>query len=489
MEGPSTWADRLRARGGRSLGPVLTLVTGATAAQVVVLLARPALTRLYSPEAFGLLGVFVAGAYLLATLATLRYDDAVAVPEADRDGAGLLALALVGTAAMALLALPAVPARAWIADALDAPTLAPLVPLIPVAAALLGAGAASQSWLARRERFRPLSVAAVGQSVLVVGVQLALVGRGVVGLVAGTLAGAAVFAAVQVTASGQSGAVRLAREARLGALAREFRRFPAFGLPASAMNQVALRLPPLVLVAAFDATVVGFFTVAVASVAASVGVVTAAVGQVFYVRAAEGHREGRLGALVEAVHARLVAFVAFPVLAVALVGPDLFAVVFGGVWREAGVYAQLLAPWLLLSAIAPPLTRVFDATGRQREEMLTGVVTAVCVGLALVVGARLGDARPALTVLGVGGVVARLVQIGWIFRIAGASVAHGARDLLGGVLRAALWLAPAGVALVLGSVWTAFGLAAFAGAGYAWAVLRPLVAGRPVPSAAPPPSP
>jgi O-antigen/teichoic acid export membrane protein len=227
----------------------------------------------------------------------------------------------------------------------------------------------------------------------------------------------------------------------------------------------------LVLVSAFGPAVVGYFTVAVASVAVPVALVTDAVGQVFYVRAAEAVREGRLGPLVEFLFARLVAFAAFPVLAVALLGPDLFALVFGETWRTAGEFARLLAPWLLLAAVAPPLTRVFDVTERQRSELAVGAWTAVLIGTALAVGAWLGEVDLALIALAVGGALARVVQLGWIAHIAGASGGRMTAALLTSLAAAAVALLPAALALVVGGLGWALGGAVLGGAGYAvWAL-------------------
>jgi O-antigen/teichoic acid export membrane protein len=464
--------DRLRALGrGRSLRQVLTLVTGATAAQALVFAARPVLTRLYTPEAFGLLGVFVAPAYLLATLATLRYDDAVAVPEADRDGAGVLVLALAGSVAAGVLLALLVPFRLAAAAALGAPEVAPFLLLIPIVVAALGVASATQSWLARAERFRAISWAVLAQAVVSVGVQLLFRDRAAWGLVAGAAAGAVVLATVGLAAAARSGAFAASRQADLPALARRFRRFPAFGLPASGMTQLAARLPPLVLVGAFETSFVGLFTVALASVAVPIGLVTDAVGQVFYVRAAEARRAGRLGPLVERSFARLVAFAAFPVAAVAVLGPDLFAVVFGEPWREAGVIARELSPWLLLAAVAPPLTRAFDVTERQRDELRAGAWTAALVGSALAVGAWVGDATAALRLLAVGGALARLVQLGIIARVAGAPIRRMGLDLAWSVAAAALVILPVGAALSWGGLGVGLAAAVVAAPLYAGLVL------------------
>ena len=74
---------------------------------------------------------------------------------------------------------------------------------------------------------------------------------------------------------------------------------------------------------------------------------------------------------------------AFPVSAVALLGPDLFGAVFGEPWRPAGDVVRVLAPWLWLASVAPPLTRAFDVTERQTAELASGAATALLIGAGL----------------------------------------------------------------------------------------------------------
>ena len=60
------------------------------------------------------------------------------------------------------------------------------------------------------------------------------------------------------------------------------------------------------------------------------------IAQVFFQRAAEAKNDGTLPALVERVFQILVALGMFPILMLTIIGADLFTVVFGERWAEAG---------------------------------------------------------------------------------------------------------------------------------------------------------
>ena len=104
---------------------VRVLVGGTVGLQVLTLLAAPLLTRLYSPEDFGLLAVYASVLALIGVISSLRYELAVPLPEDDVEAANVatLSLILVGLSALltGVLAWQLGPA---IADLLGVPVLA-----------------------------------------------------------------------------------------------------------------------------------------------------------------------------------------------------------------------------------------------------------------------------------------------------------------------------------------------------------------------------
>ena len=79
------------------LKSVITLVTGTTIAQVIPFLVAPVLTRLYLPEDFGLLALFLSVAGFLSIISTLQYESAILLPKDEIDAINLVALCLIIT--------------------------------------------------------------------------------------------------------------------------------------------------------------------------------------------------------------------------------------------------------------------------------------------------------------------------------------------------------------------------------------------------------
>ncbi|QXD14855.1 oligosaccharide flippase family protein [Rhodocaloribacter litoris] len=403
---------------------VLTLLSGTALALALAYLARPVLTRLYTPAAFGLADVFVALVGMLLPLASLRYEDALMLPEDDREAVSVLGLSALLTGAFVLVTAGLLFWRDDLAAWLGAPALAPWLWLLPPALLAMRAAKLAEVWLTRNKRFRPISAGQVTQTATMVltriGAGLPPWRAGAGGLIGGFVLGHAAAAVVLAGAVLYRSAPLLRNALRwtpMWAAARRYRRFPAFSMPSALLGALVTRLPFLLLLAFFDQAVVGHFGLAFNALLIPLSLIGGAVAQVFFVHAAEAHRHGTLPDLTATVHRRLVMAGLFPTLALLLAGPDVFAFVFSEAWRTAGSYVQRVGPWLFLSAVASPLTRLFDVLERQRLDLLTSLLMFLVLVGALVIGGRSGNAGFCLLLVGIAGGAARLGQLLVLLRL------------------------------------------------------------------------
>ena len=74
---------------------ILVLLTGTTLSQSIPVIASPILTRLYSPEDFGVFALFLSLTSLFAVIATGKYDLAIIIPRKDIEAKYLIILSLI----------------------------------------------------------------------------------------------------------------------------------------------------------------------------------------------------------------------------------------------------------------------------------------------------------------------------------------------------------------------------------------------------------
>jgi len=82
---------------------VLTLITGTAIAQVIPIAISPILTRIYTPEEFGIYAIFVSIILIFSVISNGRYELAVVLPEKDEDAINVFALGLIINVSLFLL--------------------------------------------------------------------------------------------------------------------------------------------------------------------------------------------------------------------------------------------------------------------------------------------------------------------------------------------------------------------------------------------------
>lgn len=352
------------------------LASGTAAGQAIIVLASPALTRLYAPEELGAFAVFTALLFTLLQVASLRYEWAILVPESERRAADLLVLSLGLTTATAAALLAAL--GAW-GDELvrwtNTPGLLPYLVWLP--ASLWGAGiyqAASQ-WAIRHRSFRPIARSQVGQNLVRVITQIGfgLLHLGTLGLVAGDAVGRWAGAALL--------AVRARREApappeppRLADIveaARRYRRFPLLSSGSSLLNQAGVQLPALLLAALYGARVAGWFALGQRVVSLPLVMLGHSIAQVYAGHASNLARSDAPALRRLFLRTSLVLGLAgsVPFGLLALLGPWLFGLVFGREWEETGRYFRALAPMCLAQFIVVPLSQTLAILERQSLQL------------------------------------------------------------------------------------------------------------------------
>jgi lipopolysaccharide exporter len=392
-------------------GDVAKLVTGTTFAQLISVLASPILTHYYGPSAFGLLALFGSIISVGGAIACLRYESAVMLPETDSEAANLFGVCFFFSILVAALTIPLIWFGGPFLRVLKAQELSPYTWMIPVAIFFAGAFIGLNTWNSRTRHFGRLSIARVTSSVVTTGTQL---GSGFVGhATGGALIGASVIGSGVSTAvlGGQIwrddhrlflGSIRW-REMARGIV--HHRRFPLYGTWAILLNTISWQVPTFLLSAYFSAAVVGFYALGTRVLRLPMNLIGNAIGLVFFERAATARRAGRLAEIVEATFRRLVRLGLFPLLLLTFVGRDLFVVVFGAKWAEAGVYTQILSVWMFFWFVSGPMRSLVSVLEKQRWGLIFNVVILVTRFGSIWVGARVGDVRLALLLFGISGVL------------------------------------------------------------------------------------
>jgi lipopolysaccharide exporter len=393
-------------------GDVFRLASGTTLAQVIILASAPVLTRMYSPDAFGDLAIFTALTGVLTTVACLRYEEAILLPVRDDDAASLFGVAFVaGVVTGVIYAAVCVIFQQPIQSALHWSGVPGWPWLVPLATFLGGMTYALVCWHSRKRRFGRISWARVSGSATSASYQLAAGAMGhasPAGLVYGTVSGFAVTTAVLGAELDREDRRELAagqRIRRLAANAVRYRKFPLFSTWSVLLNSLSWQLPALLLGFYFNSAVVGFYALGFRMLQLPMSLVGGSVSQVFFQRAAKARNEGQLAEIVRGVYYALLDFGLLPMAVLGVAAPQIFSLILGAQWHEAGVYAQILAAWMLVWFVSSPLLNLFSVLEIQGLGLLMNGVIFASRLASLVAGGLAGSARLAITLFAASGVL------------------------------------------------------------------------------------
>lgn len=419
----SATVRRFLPQSGTSRGSAI-LALGAAASQALMLAAAPILTRLYAPDEFGILAVFMALLGLIGAVASLRYQCAVPFPKTDEEAAPLLSLGfgivmIVGGLSLAV----SLAFGQTLARMLGTLTLAPFFWLLTVSIVLVGIYELLHYWALRRHAYEALAKTHVTRSALLVAVQLGGAGFGPISLLLGQATSqlVGVISLFWWVVLDRMSLIRAVRRSDILDAAVRYRRFPMFDTFYSLLGVFAAQMPALLLTGFFGPAAAGLFALTQRVLAAPIVLVGDPVNNAFFAAVPDAQRQGMLGEKVTRLHATMVEIATPVALAVMFAGPEVFAVVFGGAWRNSGGFAQWMALALYTQFLSGPLSSVFYALERQATAIRFQVASVVLRGSALMVGAWLGDLALAIALFALASAASDTLILGWVIRATGAS--------------------------------------------------------------------
>lgn len=348
----------------------VSVLTGGTAfAQALAVLALPLLTRLYSPEDFSLLAVYVAIIGIVTVVSCLRYNIAIPLPEDDAVGMALLALALLATFVISgLLALPVFLMPVQTAALLGQPGLAPYLWMLPLGVFLASAYNALQYWASRKQRFGLVTRTRITRATGGIGTQAAIgaAAPSPFGLLFGHMlyCGLGVVGLARNLWQRDRPALRELSWAQITIQAATYRRFPVWSVPEALFNTAGVQIPVILIAAAAAGPEAGFLMLAMRVIGLPMGLVGSSVAQVFIAEAPARLRDGTLAAFARSTMWTLFRTGAPVLVAVGVLSPLLFPMVFGAEWARAGWLVAWMTPWFVLQFIASPVSMVLHVTGR-----------------------------------------------------------------------------------------------------------------------------
>lgn len=385
---------------------MLTLAFGSGVARLIGLVCMPILTRIYSPEDYGVLAIFTALVMLLGPIMTLRYSQALPLPKTDAIAVNIFFCCVLLVLFLGLI----ISIVFWLFsfEILVFFSMEKVVGwwwLIVLGAVAISFYELLSLWATRKKEYRAIANSQIFQSLSgnLVKVLMGFLMLKPLGLMVGQCMSLSAGGSVLLKSFLSLGFPMLrknVRWARMTFILRYYQDFFWFRLPSYILLALSMQMPVMLMAALFDAASTGQLSLAIMALALPVNLIGQAVARAYYAEVASLGKENieKIYRLTKELQVRLF-LIAIPFsVALYFFSESVFTVVFGRDWATAGTYAAIMAPYILFQLTSAPLDQVVNVIGSQKYFLLVNVLRVIGFSMVFLIG-RFYEVDPTTYVL------------------------------------------------------------------------------------------
>lgn len=339
------------------INSILVLMAGAGLSQIVLVLASPVLTRLFTADDLGLFGFYITVISILVIFSTGRYEIATMLPKSNVIGHRVLGVAIRRTVIffVCLLLVAGIVQESLVAFSIVKREW--LVYILPFGVIILAFFNIKVQGAIRGLNYHPISRARMSHSFFVSSASILggiLFTPNVFILILSDLV--ARILSVTCFKKFTSFRIFLNNAQKLKETKQRYSEFSKFEQITAFLSISSLQLPIVVIPFIFTPAVAGYYFIVYRVVTAPVSLISNAALDVFKSSASKAYNETGSARRVFLTTIKWLFIIGLgPVLLLLFYGEVIFTTVFGEPWAQAGIYAQILAPSLLMRLVACPV--------------------------------------------------------------------------------------------------------------------------------------
>lgn len=357
----------------------LMLISGTAIGQILPLAITPILSRLYTPEDFGSLTLFMTIVIWGSFIANGRYDLAIVLPKKQDYSLNLMIFSVCLSAFVCFLFFVVVVFfHRPLIELLAANTLEDWIYLAPLVIFFLAVYELLTYFHTKLKNFKVIAQSQVIRSLTTSLLQVILffTNSGIIALVGGYSLG---------QLSGNMGMLKILirdnklissiRISKMWALAKRYKRFPQVQMPSTILNRLGNELPNLLLNPFYGVEILGLYSFGYRLLTIPSVFIGASVSKIFLQAATEEFYKTRKSSQIyKSVFKKLVLLGAPFFVVLAITAKPVFAFVFGKQWAMAGFYSQILSPLLFTRFVAAVMSTILYVFEKHKIIFITQLV-------------------------------------------------------------------------------------------------------------------
>lgn len=362
---------------------VLIIALGTAGAQIITMIFSPIITRIYSPDEYGIFGLFMAIITVITPIAALTYPIAIVLPKKDNEAKKLIKLSIIISLLITfILFIILFFTGDNILNIIGASTLKSYSLIIPMAVFFNASMQIASQWLIRKHKFKTIAQINVLNSLIVNSGKtgLGLVKPIALVLIAVTTTSVAIHTLLLVVKGNIIKSIKNIKNIDISLLriAKKYYDFPLYRAPQVFINAFSQGLPVILLGGLFSPSTAGFYILAISVLGIPSTLIGQSVADVFYPRITEAfHKRENLTKLIKKATLILAITGFFPYLIIILFGPLLFGLIFGSNWTTAGDFSRWLSLWFFFSLINSPSVASIPTLSMQKFFLFFEIISVI----------------------------------------------------------------------------------------------------------------
>jgi len=354
---------------------VLTLMTGTTIAQAIPIAISPILTRLYSPQDFGLFALYSSILMILSVFATGKYELAITIPKMNIEAKNIVVLSISISIVLSVIVLVFLLLFSnQFAILLKNEQIEKLLYFLPISILSVGFYQSMNYYTNRESKFKRLAISRVMQSLSVACMNL-FFGYVVYlhyGMILGSVLGQllATMILVKLVWNDNKDFLNNISIKRIFYIAKRNIKFPKFLIVSNFINTFSQQLPIFLFGIYYSSAVVGYYMLSQRIIKMPSSILANAVADVFRQKASHQFaNNGNCFLLYKQTIKKLFLIAVIPFSILFFIAPELFSFIFGEKWKITGEYVQIMMPMFFFQFISNPLSMLTVITNKQEYDI------------------------------------------------------------------------------------------------------------------------
>jgi O-antigen/teichoic acid export membrane protein len=355
-------------------------MTGATIAQAIPIAISPILTRIYTPEDFGIFALYMSIASILSIVATGGYEHAIMLPKKNEDAMNIVVLSITISFFISFISLIIIFIfNTQITSFLGNPEISSWLYFIPITVLLTGIYQSFNYWSNRKKEYKGLATSKVIQSGTTTTINLGMgfSGFGSIGLILGAIFGQGVvtFYLGKLTFNSEKEKIKNLKKHRIIVLAKKYINFFKYSTFSSLLNSLSFNLLSILLSKIFSATVLGFYSLVYRILTLPSALIGSSISQVYFQESTKQKNiYGNNKVIFLSTLKKLTIISGLIYIPMYFYIVDLMTFVFGEEWKISGEIAKILIPLMLVRFISSILSSTLTTYEKQKSGLFINLL-------------------------------------------------------------------------------------------------------------------